>query len=107
MKSDGSTVGVATLYWSPACPPQRFLSYPLPETFAPRSNPMEAHHMEQCVEVRGVDQCRRQREEEAVNEERIPLLVAYADAALSIEAAEELVRLSEDATIAIAVGEDL
>jgi len=44
---------------------------------------------------------------EAMKEEKLPLLAAYADKALSLEAAEELLRLSEDATMHAASGEDL
>jgi hypothetical protein len=45
--------------------------------------------------------------EEAMKEEKLPLLAAYGDKALSVEAAEQLVRLAEDATLHAATGEDL
>ena len=48
-----------------------------------------------------------QRNEEAMSNEQLPLLAAYRDDKLSTEAAEELVRLTEDASIPTHTGEDL
>ena len=47
------------------------------------------------------------KKEEAIRNEQFPLLAAYRDDNLSTEAAEELVRLTEDALIPAHTGEDL
>ncbi len=45
--------------------------------------------------------------EEAVEREKPPQLAAYCDATLSMEGAEQLVRMSEDASCLVHAGEDL
>jgi hypothetical protein len=47
------------------------------------------------------------RTEEATNNAKLPLLVAYCDDKLSTEAAEELVRVSGDQSVPAQAGEDL
>ncbi len=42
-----------------------------------------------------------------MNREHLPLLAAYRDERLSVEAAEQLVRMSEDVSIPAYAGEDL
>ena len=58
---------------------------------------MDTPHTQICV----------QEKEGAIPDEQLPLLAAYRDDRLSTEAAEELVRLSEDASIPAHTGEDL
>jgi hypothetical protein len=67
---------------------------------------MDADHKQQCVEAREADPCVWTKEE-AVNREKPPLLAAYAAETLSAEAAEQLVRMSEDASSPAYAGEDL
>ena len=42
-----------------------------------------------------------------MNSEKLPLLAAYCDDTLSVEAAEQLVRMSEDRSMPACEGEDL
>jgi len=47
------------------------------------------------------------RKEEAMSCTRTPLLVAYRDDKLSVEAAEQLVRMAQDPTVPTHLGEEL
>ncbi|MGH7169430.1 MAG: hypothetical protein ACRELG_04035 [Gemmataceae bacterium] len=64
----------------------------------PRRN-AETLESEQCQCDRGQD--------EAMNQENLPLLAAYRDAALSIEAADQLVQMTENPSHPAYAGEDL
>ncbi len=67
---------------------------------------MDADHKPQCIEGSEAHSCTL-RKEEAVEHEKLPLLAAYRDTTLSVEAAEQLVRMSEDASYPAYTGEDL
>jgi hypothetical protein len=51
--------------------------------------------------------CSDQGKQEARNREQLPLLAAYCDSTLSVEAAEQLAGMVEDASIPTHAGEDL
>jgi len=67
---------------------------------------MDADHKPLCAEVRIAD-CVAQRREEAMEREKLPLLAAYCDTTLTVEAAEQLVRMAEDDSYPAYAGEDL
>ena len=68
---------------------------------------MDAQQTPPCVQPAEDRRDRTPSEEPVVDRERLPLLAAYADDRLSVQAAEELVRLAEDASIPEHAGEDL
>lgn len=61
-------------------------------------------YVEGCTQAQG--HCAPGKEE-VVNQEHFPLLAAYRDDRLSVEAAEQLVHMTEDASIPAHAGEDL
>jgi len=68
---------------------------------------MDAHHPPPPAHVRD-DRCYcAQGKEEGMNHENLPLLAAYCDDRLSVEAAEQLVSMAEDTSIPAHDGEDL
>jgi len=69
---------------------------------------MDADHTPDAVPVPPEDRCQcAQKKEEAMNTKELPLLAAYCDDKLSMEAAEQLVHMAEDTSIPVHAGEDL
>jgi len=70
---------------------------------------MDAHHeFPKDAAVHEVDQCQCEpRKEGVVEQKNLPLLAAYRAKTLTVEAAQELVRMLEDQSIPAHAGEDL
>jgi hypothetical protein len=74
---------------------------------------MDSDNLRQHAEIREAEVCEVDRcqhaygKEEAMNRENLPLLAAYGDETLSIEAANQLVQMAEDTSHPVYAGEDL